>query len=123
MKKRILPLVLALALALSVCAGAATPRYAIVNRCEPSLLFSGSTANCKVTVKTYDSNASIDLTMSLYPIDGGQALVSWPVTRTGTTTQTFAVTIGEAYTLTITGTVSGSNGTDNIDLSVSAECS
>ena len=122
MKKHILPLFLALTLIFVTCVSA-TARYTEVRTCHPKLSFQGASAICKVEVETYGNNINVDLTMSLYPIDGGQALVSWPVTRTGTTTQTFAVTIGEAYTLTITGTVSGSNGTDNIDLSVSAECS
>ena len=122
MKKHILPLFLALTLIFVPCVSP-TARYAEVRPCLPKLSFQGASAICKVEVETYGNNINVDLTMSLYPIDGGQALVSWPVTRTGTTTQTFAVTIGEAYTLTITGTVSGSNGTDNIDLSVSAGCS
>ena len=123
MKKRILPLTMALVLMLTVCANAAVPRYVAVHAITPALSFSGRMAQCELYIRSKVTPVDVDLTMSLYPIDGDQALVSWPVTRTGTTTHTFAVTIGEAYTLTITGTVSGSNGTDNIDLSVSAECS
>ena len=122
MKKRVLPLVLVLALMLSVCAGAATARYAIVDYCAPSLTFSGKQATCKAIVDSSDRAADVDLTMTLYH-SSGRYLASWPVTRTGTTTQYHPITIGETYILTLTGTVSGSNGTDQIDLSVSAECS
>ena len=121
MKKRVLPLVLALAL--SVCAGAATPRYDAVHTVEPTLTFSGRTAQCELYIRSKVTPVDVNLTMALYPLGGSRALATWPVTRTGTTTQTYPVTIGESYTLTITGTVSGSNGTDNINLSVSAECS
>lgn len=122
MKKRIFPLVLALSLLLAVCANAATPRYAVTKSCTPSLTFSSQTATCKVTLTTSDRSASIDLTMTLSD-SSGRALASWPVTRTGTITQTCPVTIGETYTLSITGTVSGANGTDNINVSKTSECS
>lgn len=122
MKKRVLSLTLVLALMLSVCASAATPRYTEVRTCHPRLSFQGASAICKVEVETYGDSVDVSLTMTLYH-SSGRLLASWPVTRTGTTTQTYPVTIGESYTLTVIGTVSGSNGTDNINLSVSAECS
>lgn len=67
MKKRIASLTLALALifSLSVSAFAATPRWGDTATCDAYLSFSGSTANCTVTVIGNTGTSKIYVTTAL----------------------------------------------------------
>lgn len=102
MRKRIITLVLILALALSMTAHAAEPR---VTKVLPTLDFSGTTANCQVIVT--DSGKDIEVIMTLY--HGLTRIDYW--TGSGTSyvkvTGDCKVTDGTTYRLVITGTIDG----------------
>ena len=121
MKKRISVLVLMLALLASVTAHAAVNWDGTFN-CDRKLSFRGTTAECFVEVEANEDTARIDATVKL--MRGGSTVATWPLTGTGsaTLTETMGCTSGQTYTLQVTGTVSGSFGTDNISAYVNATC-
>ena len=65
MKKRVFPLALVLALCLSLCAQAVTPRINNDFTYTPDLDVSGNTATCMVTVMGKESTAKITANISL----------------------------------------------------------
>lgn len=127
MKKKVSALFLALVLifSLSVSASAITPRWDSTTTCNPRLLFSGTTASCRLTVVA-DSGSDIDATMTLYKGTGSSKseIATWNVSDTTSMNVTKYATAksGQKYTLEISVTVSGPNGTDYIDDSVTATC-
>ena len=103
MKKRVVPLFIALVMILSISANAAIgPRATII---QPVLSFSGTTANCSVLVTS--PTKEIDITLSLW--QGNILIDSW--SGSGTTVVsvqgTASVVKGRTYTLQATGTVDG----------------
>lgn len=102
MRRRIIALTLVFLLVLSMAVYAAEPRTPQV---DPSLSFSGTTANCSVSVNKYGSD--IFVTLTLYR--GWSTIASWSgsgedyVRVSGNA----AVKDGLEYKLVATGTVDG----------------
>lgn len=92
-----------LVVALAATAYAAPARAASIN---PTLSFSGTTANCKVTVSEF--NKEITVTMSLW--DGKTCIASWSDSGKSivSMSKSCAVEAGKSYTLQVSGTVGGS---------------
>ena len=102
MKKRVLALVLVVAILLASTALAAT--YAV--RPSVSLDFDGTTANCSCTVRG-ESGDKIEVMMTLW--QGSVLVYSW--SDSGTTRvsmdKTKTVTKGKSYTLKVNASVNG----------------
>ena len=115
MKKRISALVLVLALMASVTASA---RWNDTSSIDCNLTFSGTTANCLVSI--FAENTSTDINCTVKLMRGGRTIATWPLTGTGraTLTKTMGCTSGETYTLQVTGTV----GRDSINKYVNNTC-
>lgn len=103
-KKRILPIILVVIMAVSLCAPAfATPRAA---GASVSFYFTGTTANCSATIT--DSGKRISATLQLWYND--MLVNAWPgsgttyVAITGTHTSCVS---GGVYTLKLVGTIGG----------------
>jgi len=101
MKKSILSISLVLALVICMCAPAfATTRASSI---YPTLYFSGTTANCSVSISAIGKD--IDATLELWR--GAKKVATWSdsgqhyVTISGT----YAATSGSTYTLKVTGTI------------------
>lgn len=103
MKKHFL--VLSMALILVICLSVSSFAAIKVNSIEPSLSFSGTTANCGL--KIYSSGNYIDATITLYY--GSTVVDSW--SKTGNSyikiSDSTAVISGRTYTLEVTGTIGG----------------
>ncbi len=127
MKKKVSALFLALVLifSLSVSASAITPRWNSTGTCDVRLIFSGKTANCRLTINA-DSGADIDATLTLYSGTGSSKseIASWDVSGTTSLNVTKYATAksGQKYTLEVSAIVDGSNGRDYIEDSVTATC-
>ena len=102
MRKRVLVLTLIFALLLSMSVFAAESR---IDKYIPTLSFSGTTANCSVSVKEY--GADIDVTLTLYR--GWSVIGSWSGSGTGyvRVSGSCGVTSGLEYRLVATGTING----------------
>lgn len=116
MKKRIFPIVLLLALLLSTQAFAASPRIITI---RPAISFSGTTANCRVTVSGNHGTDQIKATVILW--DGNKVIESWYPTGTGSLlfSDTATVTKGKTYKLSVDVTI------DNVEydtVSVNGTC-
>ena len=72
---------------------------------QPTLSFSGTTANCSVTIRA--KGKAIDATLELW--QGSTMVASWHKTGTSSVTisETYNCTSGVTYTLTVTGTIGG----------------
>lgn len=116
MRKRILPLVMAVLLMLSftVPAAAAAER-AISGR--PGLTISGTTAYCVGKYSSGNQNDTISMTLTLKL--GTTTIDSWSTSDTGSAviSETCTVTTGKTYTLVLAATV---NGVKQPDVSVTA---
>ncbi len=103
MKKRLLPLILVFVILLTLGANAAiAPRG---DHLYPQLTFSGSTANCSVTIT--QPNKQIEATLALWK--GNRLIDSWPGSGTSVVyiSGSASVTPGETYTLKVYGTADG----------------
>lgn len=107
-------------LATSAMAAGVMPLWDKVDRCEPSLTVSGSTASCGLYVKAMNGNDRITATVTLQKENsrGNYTNVkSWPGLK-GTGYLYFAdsytVSAGSNYRLRADVTVSGSGGTESI---------
>lgn len=104
MKKIITTLLVITLMAALAAAAYAEPMRA--PSASPSLSFSGTTANCKVTVSEF--NKQISVTMTLW--DGNTCIATWSdngksaVSLSGSC----AVESGKSYTLKVSGTSGGS---------------
>lgn len=103
MKKRIVPLALALLLLLSLSVDAFAATQA--NNISPSLSFSGTTAYCKLTV--YDPGKAIEATLELWR--GSTLAASWTSSGTSRVTinESCGVISGQTYTLKAHGAIGG----------------
>lgn len=101
MCKKLIPVILALAMVLSVSVFALEQRAAV----RPSLSFSGTTATCGVTIS--QANADIDVTLELWC--GNTFMDSWSDSGRGYVKikETCKVTRGNTYTLIASGTING----------------
>lgn len=104
MKKRMIPLALALVMLLALCisANAAEPRFQGVT---PTLTFSGTTANCSVNI--VDPGAEINATITLW--NGSRVVDSWSGSGVSVlyVSGSCLVSEGVTYTLKVTGMVDG----------------
>lgn len=104
MKKRFLSMMLVIALLLSIAgsAYAAEPRSSGVT---PSLTFTGTTANCSVTVMR--PGVDIEITMTLYR--ELSVIASWSGSGSSVVklSKTAEVKNGLEYRLVVTGTING----------------
>lgn len=102
MKKKLIPLIFVLAMAMSISAYALTQVIGV----RPTLSISGTTATCSVSVSRAEGD--IDVTLELWC---GKTLVdSWSNSGTGYVKikETCKVSRGNTYTLIASGTVNGS---------------
>lgn len=127
MKKRHLRLVSLLVLAcllltLPVCA-----RWNAVKICTPSLSFTGTTANCKLTVIAFDSDADITATIKLQKkgfLGIYSTLETWKdVTGTGDLSfyDTYSPVESGDYRLTADIDVTASSGSDSFTVESTAK--
>jgi len=102
MRKQLLSIILAIAIVFSLCvpALAVEPR---ANTVSPSLTFSGTTANCSVTISAVNK----DISATLWLWHGDDLVASWSDSG-----ETFVgisgsadVEKGETYMLTVTGSM------------------
>ena len=102
--KRILALIVVLAMVLASTAFA-DPIEVKASIVTPSLAFSGTTAQCSVSVS--DAGKPIFVTMKLY--QGSTLMSSWSKSGTGYVYlyKTKTVTKGKTYTLKVSGTING----------------
>lgn len=127
-KKRTATIFLVLAMVLSIAASAApSPRYNTTSACDPMIKFSGTTATCSFTVDAY-SGTEISATMKLYRVSGSSEILlkTW-ATQRGTTSlsysNTYSVSKGYTYKITVDVAADGPGGYDSISKSLSAKCS
>ena len=99
--KKIIAITIVFFLLFSTAAFAATNAASI----SRSLTFTGTTANCKVSVS--DSGKSISVTMKLY--QGSTEVASWSGSDTGRVvlSETYEATSGLTYRLEASGTIGG----------------
>ncbi len=114
MKQKITALTLALALifSLSMSALAATPRWVNTDSCKVQLSFSGSTANCNVTITGKPGTSKITGTVTLKKSDG-TSVKSWIKTVNDEQFSAFETALNCApgdYVLTVSATVYNKNG-------------
>lgn len=126
-RKRTAAIFLVLAMVLSIAAGAApNPRYNSTTVCVPLIQISGTTATCSIIVDAL-SGTKIRATMKLYRVSGSSEtlLKTWP-TQSGTTSlsysNTYTVTKGYTYKVTVDVTADGPGGYDNISKNITAVC-
>lgn len=107
MKKRIMPLLMALLLAMSfaVPSTLATGSRTVSGR--PVLRISGTTAYCEADYVSTNSNAKITVTLTLK--QGSSAIDSWSNSGTGMVaiSETCTVQAGKNYDLVLNATVNG----------------
>ncbi len=104
MKKIAMLLAIILSVATPLTVQAATPRTQPV---YPNLSFTGTTANCSVTVLAASMTDEIELSVTLWL--GNSWVKSWDVTGTGILSwhDTATVVSGNTYVLTVDVTVDG----------------
>ena len=98
MKKRIIPLVLLLAMLLSLPAYAASPRVMTI---LPAISFDGTTANCRVSVSADRSTDQISAVIQLW--NGSTRIARWTDSGTGYLLFSNSATVskGKTYELTV----------------------
>lgn len=104
MRRRVLALTLVLVFVLGISAQAA---QGWSHSISPSLAFTGTTANCSVTVRGENSTDKISITAKLYR--GGTLLATWTKSGTGTVklSEKKTVTKNFSYTLESSVTING----------------
>lgn len=123
MKKRILCICLILAAFFSLCSPAyAEPRYNIIADFEATLTISNAVATCKVDVESENSSDKITATITLKNTNGITVKTWNNVTATGDLhfRDTYTVVKNKSYVLTAKVTVSGTNGTESVTRSDTA---
>lgn len=103
MKKRMLSVVLIFVLTISLLSVNAVARVSTVS---PKLSFSGTTANCRVSV--YENNKDLDITLELW--QGNTLVDSWSgfdKTRLIITGSHKDCVSSKVYTVKVTGTIGG----------------
>lgn len=128
MKRKLVSMALLVVLALSLGVSASA-RWEDANTCSASLSFSGRTGTCTAVIRTSESTAKINATMTLYRIGSDGVLVkvaSWTgLTGTGrlSTSKTYYNAVsGSGYRLAVSGTVTSSSGTSNVSAWRNATC-
>ena len=106
MKRRIVPLILFLAMLLSVPAYAASPRVITI---LPAISFDGTTANCRVSVSANRVTDHIEADIALW--DGSICVADWDASGTGYLlfSNSAQVEKGRTYELTVDVTINGTN--------------
>lgn len=116
LKRRIIPLVLLIAILLSVPVYAASPRIITV---LPAISFDGTTANCRVSVSGNHGTDRIEAYIALW--DGSKCVADWNPTGTGYLlfSDSTKVTSGKTYEMTVDVTI---NGVDYERVSIEGTC-
>lgn len=99
------------------------PCWDQTNMVSINLTFSNNKANCTLTVQAYSGLDMITGYLQLYDDTTGERLRSWAVKGENSyyhKNETWPVTRGHQYTLIYKGTVTGSQGTDEITVSKTA---
>lgn len=104
MKKRMLSMVLAAILLLTVSVFAVTPRY---EAAKAILTFSGTTAICRAAIITENSTDAVSVIMTLK--QGSRVVDTWTVRGNGSMdiVRTAACASGLTYTLTVSAMIAG----------------
>ena len=114
MKKRIIPLVLLLAMLLSLPAYAASPRVMTI---LPAISFDGTTANCRVSVSADRSTDQISAVIQLW--NGSTRIARWSDSGTGYLLNSATVSKGKTYELTVDVKI---NGVSKPQVSIEGTC-
>ena len=118
MKKLVISVCVMLVVLLFPVNSIALPLWEYTSRCNPSLSFTGTTANCTLYIKAYDDSAKITATLTLIRenTDGTEKVVkTWPdLSDTGSLTfsGTKSVSSGQTYRLEVSSTVKTSKGVE-----------
>ncbi len=116
MRKIVMSLAVIMVLLLPVTAQAANARTINI---IPKLTFSGTTANCSLTILANSMSDEIEATIKLWR--GSTCIATWQEDSTGILSfkDTVSVSNGKTYELTADVTI---NGTTQPQVSVSAKC-
>lgn len=116
MKKRIIPLVLLLAMLLSLPAYAVSPRVMTI---LPAISFNGTTANCRVSVSADRSTDQISAVIQLW--NGSTRIARWTDSGTGYLLFSNSATVskGKTYELTVDVKI---NGVSKPQVSIEGTC-
>ena len=116
MKKRIIPLILLLAMLLSLSAYAASPRVMTI---LPAISFDGTTANCRVSVSADRSTDQISAVIQLW--NGSTRIARWTDSGTGYLLFSNSATVskGKTYELTVDVKI---NGVSKPQVSIEGTC-
>lgn len=128
MIKRVLPMTLLVAFALSLCL-TASARWENSHQCVAALTFSNKTATCSAIITATEPNAKITASISLYRVNSNGSLSScmtWP-SKTGTGKLSLSgyyshAVSGNTYRLVISGAVKDSSGSHSISTYRQAKC-
>ncbi len=96
--------------------------YIQSNRCLTNLGFSGTTANCSLTVNGKKGTSSISGLLKLYDITSKKTVSSWSISTTGSVyrgTKTATVKKGHSYKLSFSGKVYGKDNKNGESVSSS----
>lgn len=107
MKKRIVPMLMAVLLAVSVMAPAASAVSARAISGRPTLKISGTTAYCFGKYSSGNQEDEISITVTLK--QGAQTITSWSASGKGSVTisETYTVAKRQTYKLVLSATVNG----------------
>ena len=116
LKKRIIPLILLLAMLLSLSAYAASPRVMTI---LPAISFDGTTANCRVSVSADRSTDQISAVIQLW--NGSTRIARWTDSGTGYLLFSNSATVskGKTYELTVDVKI---NGVSKPQVSIEGTC-
>ena len=116
LKKRIIPLILLLAMLLSLSAYAASPRVMTI---LPAISFDGTTANCRVSVSADRSTDQISAVIHLW--NGSTRIARWTDSGTGYLLFSNSATVskGKTYELTVDVKI---NGVSKPQVSIEGTC-
>lgn len=112
---------------LAVNASAVTPRYSDTNYVSIILGFSGTTANCDISINGADGTTSISNVNITLKDSGGNIVAEWPNLSSASKKFTFFDTVknltkGETYTLAVTANVNRNGKAEPVSNSITKTC-
>ena len=118
MKKRIIPLVLLLAMLLSLPAYAVSPRVMTI---LPAISFDGTTANCRVSVSVSADRSTDQISAVIQLWNGSTRIARWTDSGTGYLLFSNSATVskGKTYELTVDVKI---NGVSKPQVSIEGTC-
>lgn len=99
-----------------------SPMYVQGNRCRVRLDFSGTTANCNVSIRGKNGTTKISGLLKLYDNTAGTQVASWTVSESSSYyggTKSVTVKKGHSYKLSFSGKVYGKNSPSGESISSS----